>query len=138
MGKWITLPVLIIAAVFDCKWRQIPGWLPVTAGAGGILYALGTNWSGMQWGLWAAGSAVFLAVCKMTQQAVGYGDAMMWSVTALYLGITDNAILWMISFQLIFLFSAAGLLLKKISPKTALPFLPFLAAVHGILTVMGG
>ena len=109
----------------------------MVTGIGGIFYAIAVKWSKIDWIVWMIGSMAFLSFCKMTKQAIGYGDAMMWSVTELYLGIRENGKLWITAFLLIFLFSIAGLLLKKINSKTLLPFLPFLAAAHGVLMATG-
>lgn len=127
----------MILSVVDLRWKMLPTWLILVPAAGGFCCVSIVNWGKMQWLLWIASSASVLMFCRISRQALGYGDGMIWGVTGLYLGIEKNIKLWIIAFFLAFCFSIIALMLKKVDQKTTVPFLPFLAMSHSFLLVIG-
>ena len=134
---WILLGILIVLSVADLRKKTLPAWLILVSAVGGFCHVSILNWGKMQWMVWMVSSASVLIFCKITRQALGYGDGMIWGVTWLYLGGEKNIKLWIIAFFLAFCFSIIALFLKKADQKTKLPFLPFLAASHGFLLAIG-
>ncbi len=138
MERWILTGILAAASWTDLKWRAVPSWLVITAGAGGVLYTMIERRGIWYWIFWSVSSAAILIVCRATRQALGYGDGLMWSVMALYLGIWKNIRVWMMAVVFTFFFSAAVLISGKRNRKTEFPFLPFLTAAYLLELFKGG
>lgn len=76
-----------------------------------------------------AGGA-FLGVCllaigKLSKEAVGYGDGLLFLATGIYLGMWENLQLLWSSLWIAFLFSAVQMLVRKKDKKEEIPFVPF-------------
>ena len=72
--------------------------------------------------------AFLLLVSFVTAQGIGMGDAVVFFVCGIYLGLHSTVLLLMLS---LFLTSIAGMIifvLKKLSCKTAIPWMPFVFA----------
>ena len=74
----------------------------------------------------AATGCFFLLVSKYTGEQIGYGDSWMILNLGIYLGIWELICLLGIVFATVFLFSCAGLVSRRLSRHTRLPFYPFL------------
>ncbi|MCI7814718.1 MAG: prepilin peptidase [Lachnospiraceae bacterium] len=131
--RWTILIILIILSAVDLRWQMLPSWMILAAAAGGFCCTSATGWGKAEWILWMVTSVGVLIICRLTRQSLGYGDGMMWSVTALYLGMEKNTEVWITAFFLACSFSVVALLARKVRGDTRVPFLPFLTAAHGIL-----
>ena len=82
-----------------------------------------------------ASGALFVAVSRVTEEAFGYGDSILITVTGIFLGIWDLLSMLVIAFFLAAVFSGIMLSRKKYTRKSSFPFVPFLAAAYlgGIL-----
>lgn len=137
MKKWVILGMLLAASIYDLKYKIIPAWLILLSLAGGLAYSTIEKVSKKEWIFWAAGTVLILSFCAITKQAFGYGDGIMWSVTILYVGITEAVKLWMISLGVSFFFSVLALILKKADRNTTFPFLPFVTVVYSTWIMIG-
>lgn len=91
--------------------------------------------------LWLSGAVVgllFLAIGKVTGEALGYGDGVLIGILGIYLGIWDLLGLLATTFFLTALFAAAVLVISKFKRKSAFPFVPFLGAAYVIVLAAGG
>ena len=82
--------------------------------------------------LWLSGAVVgllFLAIGKVTGEALGYGDGVLIGILGIYLGIWDLLGLLATTFFLTALFAAAVLVISKFKRKSAFPFVPFLGGI---------
>lgn len=66
------------------------------------------------------------AVGKISRGALGIGDGIVIIVTGLYVGFTATLVMIMWAFFLAFFWSIGLLLLRKYTPKSSFPFVPFL------------
>ena len=82
-----------------------------------------------------ASGALFVAVSRVTEEAFGYGDSILITVTGIFLGIWDLLSMLVTAFFLAAVFSGIMLSRKKYTRKSSFPFVPFLAAAYlgGIL-----
>ena len=121
--------LLLILSVKDIRKREVPTWLVVS---GGILAVLCkvleqavNDIPGMLVG--AAIGTLFLLVSRITREALGYGDSMLIVGLGLYLGLWKMLYLLVIAFFSAAVFSMAGIIIKRFTRKTTIPFIPFLA-----------
>lgn len=77
---------------------------------------------------------LFLLLSKYTEEQIGYGDSWMILNLGIYLGIWKLVCLLGVVFGFSFLFSCAGILCRKLTRHTRIPFYPFLMA--GYIGVM--
>ena len=82
--------------------------------------------------------ALFLLVSRITREGMGYGDSWAIFILGIYLGIWK--LLEALSAAFLFLGAAAVicLLIKKMSRKYKLPFVPFLAIGYLCSILTGG
>ena len=82
-----------------------------------------------------ASGALFVAVSRVTEEAFGYGDSILITVTGIFLGIWDLLSMLVTAFFLAAVFSGIMMSRKKYTRKSSFPFVPFLAAAYlgGIL-----
>lgn len=90
------------------------------------------NWEGGAL-LWLGGAgvgALFLAVSRISDEALGYGDSWLILFLGILLGLRD--ILWLLSmaFMLSGAFSIVLLMRNRYSRKMSFPFVPFLALAY--------
>ncbi len=93
-------------------------------------------------GLYIAGGAIigilFLALAKITEEQVGYGDGWVLMVTGIYLGFRENMFLLVLSLLLTASVSLILLLLKKVRKQSSLPFVSFMVPAYILfLTIKG-
>ncbi len=128
---------LLLAAV-DIKRRIVPDAILVCFLAGQLL------WSGLMylpdeliWTL-VTGVVFFAAVMLFTWMSrgkMGMGDAALLGITALTAGWAYVVQILVIGLMLAFLYGIGLLLFRRISMKTEIPFVPFLAAAMVIHTI---
>lgn len=70
-------------------------------------------------------AAAFLTE-KLSKGGLGRGDVFILAATGLYIGGVSMLAVVFMSLLALFLFSVAGLLLKKLNMKSRLPYIPFL------------
>lgn len=77
---------------------------------------------------------LILILHRVSRGQIGIGDGVMLMGMGLYLGGSNSLKVFILSLCLIFIYSCAGLMLKKLSRHTQLPFAPFyLAAYLGVM-----
>lgn len=68
----------------------------------------------------------FLLLSKCTKEQIGYGDSWMILNLGIFLGIWKLIFMLSVVFGFSFLFSCIGLVSKKLTRRTRIPFYPFL------------
>ena len=139
ISQIICMGVLVCLAVMDIHSRQIPVFILVL----GSLAALGYQVFVGKGDIWVisggiAVGALFLLVSSITREGMGYGDSWAIFILGIYLGIWK--LLEALSAAFLFLGAAAVicLLIKKMSRKYKLPFVPFLAIGYLCSILTGG
>ncbi len=74
----------------------------------------------------AVSAAVAFVTELLSRGGLGRGDVLIIGVTGLYIGDLSMLIIVFISLLVLSIFSAVGMLFKKINMKTKLPYIPFL------------
>lgn len=124
-GEWICLGILIVLTVEDVKSMTVTAWIPLTAGAAGVVFYFVNHPFSCRSLLAgaAAGGILILAAC-MKHQWIGMGDGLTFAATGVWLGGRENLSLLMLSF-LTAAVAAAWMLIRQKADKTRqFPFLP--------------
>ena len=127
MWELIMCLYLLLGAVGDLRKREISvAYLII----GTILAALRCLFHYKEMCYISVGGAIiggaFLLLSKYTNEQIGYGDSWMILILGIYLGIWELTFLLGIVFGCCFLFSFVGLLCRKLTRHTRIPFFPFL------------
>lgn len=125
-GKIILSVILIYFAWEDIRKKQL---LMVALGVA-ALAGIGCNFFIMQHSLLSLFGGVAIGACmlplsKLSNDAIGQGDAMLFMVSGIFLGFFDNFKLLLISSILASVYASILLLIRKQSRKTSFPFVPF-------------
>ncbi len=117
---------LMICSVTDIRSKELkPAVLILFGAAGLILYylfrpvSLFEEMAGIIIGLF------FIGLYLLTDEKIGLGDGLLITVTGIYLGGRENALLIMTAMVLSAVFSIILLLSKKAGRKTKFAFVPF-------------
>lgn len=135
VSQIICLGSLTGLSVTDIYYRKVPGEILAMGAAGTLIYQLYSR-SVSPWVL-AGGAGVgvlFLLGSKVTREGIGYGDSLAILILGAYMGLWELLKVLSGAFFLLFITSVAGLCMKKMSRKYALPMFPFLTA--GYLLVL--
>lgn len=69
---------------------------------------------------------IMIGIGKLTRWKIGMGDGIVLILTGMGVGFWENIVTLLYSLFIIFIFTVILLLMKKITSKTTLPFVPFL------------
>ena len=153
---------LLAAAIYNWKYRFIPGWLYVAAAIEAVLWRVICQ-TGKE-GIWEAeqirkfirGPAsdlsfgeicggigiglLLLFISKKSDGAIGKGDGLTFMITGIYLGLWRNLCLLWFSLILCSLWGAGLMVIGRMRwkqvKKKELPFLPFVFPVGVWLTIL--
>ena len=135
-NKWVLCQIIfavymVILAVMDIKWKQLPLKLLLSGGfivAAGIL--CGREIPAV---ILAAGGAVgvfFLIISRISGEAFGYGDSILILIMGIFVGFWDILYLLMAAFSMAAIFSVFLMIRRRFNRKSSFPFVPFLAAAY--------
>lgn len=130
--EWKILQTIFVGIIvgiwsfYDIKEKEIP-ILSIVAGGGLLLvmavlagsFSVHASIGGILLG------AILYAISKLTKEAMGVGDVMVFGVLGIVLGGMEALVLLFYSLVMAGIFSVIMLLLHKVSKKQAIPFLPF-------------
>ena len=144
MEKYVMAFFLGAGSAMDLRKREIPAVFLGGFAAAGILMQLWTTLAEKEMGGcagWMAGGVagiLLMGIAKVTDQAIGYGDAWTAAVLGVWLGILP-----MMEIVFLGLFLAAGysawlFLVKRAGRKHRIAFLPFLMAGYLVWICMAG
>ena len=129
---------LLAAAIYDWKYRFIPGWLYVAAAIEAVLWR-GICQIGKE-GIWEGIGLLLLFISKKSDGAIGKGDGLTFMITGIYLGLWRNLCLLWFSLILCSLWGAGLMVIGRMGwkqvKKKELPFLPFVFPVGVWLTIL--
>lgn len=109
--------------VLDIRKRQIPVIFPVIFGCFGFVLRGGSMVFDTVMGM--IPGAIVVIVSIISQGHIGMGDGILILFAGGVLGAAKSVEVFILSLINVCLFSAAGLVLKKFSKKTVLPYVPF-------------
>lgn len=132
--------LLLVTAVQDIKRKEVSLWLLGVFGVLGIGAAFLTGAEEPAALIGAAGGAavgiLVILVSRLTEGAIGMGDGLLLTVTGIYLGFRENLCLFLCGTFLAAALSVILLIMKKVTRKTACPFIPFLFAGYLLMKVL--
>lgn len=120
---------LLLCTYFDMKEKRIPFYLFFAFGVIGILFLFISQEKEVLPALQGAIVGIgVLFLAKVTREGIGYGDGIILLITGLYLGLRQNALLFLLAILLSSVFALVFWMVKRVDRKTEIPFVPFLAA----------
>lgn len=139
LSDMIGLFFLIILSWSDIRKRKVSGGVLLLAGMIAVLYQIvdksmhkGQVLGGMILGI------LFLAISKVTEEGMGYGDSLGILILGVYLGFWKMLSVLLCSFFLLFCTLIPVLCKKKMSRKAGLAFYPFLTCGYCWVLIAGG
>lgn len=133
----VMLCLLAILTYTDIKYRKLPWiWLGLTGASVMIDMVLSGQYRDPARYLGILIGLSFCVLSVLSGQAIGLGDALLFTILGGFLGIYELLFLLFISFGMTAVFSTVLLLLKKGNLKSDIPFLPFLYLAFGGMFLM--
>ena len=125
--KIVLLIFLGYAALSDRLTRQI-GLVPLalTFICGIVLQFIFGGFQFLDLALACGIGIILLVVAKLSGEALGYGDALLFMTSGIFLGFTENIFLLLFSLLLSALFSVFQILIRRRKMRDSLPFAPFI------------
>jgi len=117
--------LLAFAVLDDLKYKQIRIIPVILIGAFGLAMRCALNLDIVGGILGAVVGILLIAIGKITRQAIGYGDGVVFISIGVLIGFKQVAIVLFISLFLAFIYSVILLVLRKAKRKTVFPFVPF-------------
>jgi len=133
--NFIGVMILGFLSLSDIKTKKISVFLPLAFGVCSVF---------IPWDLKNLSDAllgcipgvVLLALNRPSKGQVGMGDGLLLVGMGLHLGMHKAFLAWFYSLGIVFLFSCIGLIMKKLRPKSCVPFAPFyMAAYIGVVVL---
>lgn len=118
---------LFTGTIFDLIKRKIPVIYLAAGSVMAIVYRI--FYCKGAWFISVCGAMMgvfFLVLSKCTEEQIGYGDSWMILNLGIYLGIWELIVMLVIVFGTSFVFAFLGLMFRKMTRKTRIPFFPFL------------
>lgn len=134
---YVLLGTLGLHSFEDIRQKKITVGLTLFSGIAGILlHLLYQNQSIFEMIAGMVSGALVLAAGQMTNSKIGAGDGIVFMLTGLYLGLTDNLRLMFISFFLAGIWGLYLLTVKRCEKTRRIPFVPFMFL--GYCLIMAG
>ena len=141
----ILTPMLLSVFVIDLTTQTIPNRLNLTIFEIGLIIAFLSGWSNiaitinMILGM-IAGGGIFLLITLISRiilgkEAIGLGDVKLIAALGLYFGLTNIAIISIISFILAAIISIILLIAKRKKPNESISFGPFIV-IASIISIL--
>jgi len=123
--------ILVVLSVMDIVNRKILIWLPAIAAASRLAYLMFTR-EYQELIKCSIGAAVVigtgLVLTRVTEGAVGEGDAWVCGTVIFHMGCIDGITAIIAAFILAAVYSAALIMIKRADRKHMIPFVPFICA----------
>ncbi len=127
--------VLGLLALSDIKTKKISVLIPLAFG----LCSIFIPWENHDIANALLGSipgVILLVLHRLSKGQVGIGDGWMLLGMGLHLGLQNAFAALFYSLGILFIFSCVGLMMKRLRPKSQVPFAPFyLAAYIGVVVL---
>lgn len=121
--------IFLSGAFFDLKKKALPIWFLGGSLLASIIVFLICR--PVSWTIMAAGivpGLIFLLLSHLTKEAIGYGDGIFMVTAGIQLGGEKLLGILLVALLISAVFSLILLVFRRAGRKTAIPFIPFLAA----------
>lgn len=122
--------------VIDMKRKKIPVMPGIVLFIIFVIIRLIWQTDEYQWLFGIIPAIVLFAVSKGSQGAVGEGDALVYGVTGVVLGLFKNIELLLISLFFCSLAAAFLFFFRQVGRNYQIPFVPFIALAYGLVVIM--
>jgi len=126
--------LLVFTVIDDLKYKQIRIMPIILTGVLGLFLRCALQGDIVGGLLGAVVGMLLIAIGKITRQAIGYGDGVIFISIGVLIGLKQVAAVLFISLLLAFVYSVVLLVLRRAKRKTAFPFVPFVflayAGIH--------
>lgn len=139
IDRYICLGVLVVLSLIDIYKHKVPGHILISGIVCVAAYHLVDHkvpLTVVAGGMGIGG--IFLAMSKVTDERIGYGDSLGIMILGAYLGIWKIVEVLMGAFFMLGVCSVLVLCLKKMSKGIAFPFFPFLTAGYALVLLAEG
>lgn len=138
ISQIICMGGLLWLSIVDIRYRTIPIEPLVMGNIISLMYQVLTR----QMNLWlvvggVCVGAAFLFISFITHESIGYGDSWLILILGIYLGLWGVLEVLMGALLALALVSIIVLIIKKLSRRCVIPFIPFLAAGY-LMSVLAG
>lgn len=135
----ISLIFLVLNSIIDVKYRKISIVLCLFFGMVSFAYLIYYSIFDMLSLLLGVLPGGFLVmISRITRESIGIGDGVVVIILGLINGGMKNITILMYALFLSALFSVGLLLIKKISKKESIPFIPFLLIAYILVMILEG
>lgn len=136
--EYVLLGTLGLHSLEDIKQKKITVGLTLLSGIAGILlHLLFQNRSIFEMLAGMVPGVFVLAASHMTKSRIGTGDGIVFMLTGLYLGLTENLRLMFVSFFLAGMWGLYLLIIKRCEKTKRIPFVPFLFLGYCLIMAWG-
>lgn len=133
--------LLLIGSIYDWKYCNLPVWILVAGGVGGVAGILYTllceKRSPVEVGLALLPGIGAVLLAYVTHEQIGYGDGVFLLCIGGCLGKERTMMIVMAALSGICVVSILLLICKKVGKNSRIPFVPFLA-LGCVLVLLGG
>lgn len=112
--------ISLISVLIFCVFRLLYFLLQLSEAQNNLIASIAALLTGLLPGLFLC------AIGKISRGSLGTGDGIVIMVAGLYIGFSATLVMIMWAFFLAFFWSIGLLLLRKYTPKSRFPFVPFL------------
>ncbi|MDD2972333.1 MAG: prepilin peptidase [Lachnospiraceae bacterium] len=133
----IIISLLVITSISDLKRKRISNRVLIIYGILLLPVLLWRCYQGrwellkcVPWGV--IPGLICLVLGKITREGIGFGDGYLIGIIGMYMGLSKIVGVVIIAFFLIALCSMVLMMIKRVSRKTELPFVPALLVAYGI------
>lgn len=144
MEKYVMVLFLGTGSVIDFRKKELPAGFLAGFAAAGLAVQVGVLLGGdgiescVSWIAGGAAGILLLGAAKLTNEAIGYGDALTAAVVGIWLGVIPLMEIFFLGLCLAAGYSAWLFLVKKTGGKYRIAFLPFLMAGYLIWLLLDG
>ncbi len=124
--KVVLAAVLLVLAIIDLKKKQIP--VVVVLAVTGVLLLIGIPLQYVHLLNVTAGilsGMILIVIAKVTKEAIGIGDGFVFVMLGAGLGVISSLLILFYALLLASIVSGVLLVIKRVSKKSRMPFIPF-------------
>ena len=138
MSFSVVMGIYLLALAAEDMFKKSIPFLLLAAGAipAAVSFFDGQSPSLTDRGLGLAVGLVLLVIAKLSKEMIGYGDAAVFCIAGITLGLRMTAIMTALSLFLLLVYAVTMLARGRLHRKSRVPFLPFVFAGYVLMQFM--